>query len=76
MNRLPERTGPLWLLPLLRLNCEWRMNIYAHKLDKDIFRKQLQRKQAQSHANTYQGIMGERSSPNQEEAEKAQEAAK
>ncbi len=75
MNRLPERTGPLWLMPLLRLNCEWRMNIYAHKLDKDIFRKQLQRKQAQSHANTYQGIMGERSSPNQEEAEKAQEAA-
>ncbi len=75
MNRLPERTGPLWLLPLLRLNCEWRMNIYAHKLDKDIFRKQLQRKQAQAHANTYQGVMGERSSPNQEEAEKAQEAA-
>ncbi len=75
MNRLPERTGPLWLLPLLRLNCEWRMNLYAHKLDKDIFRRQLQRKQAQSHANTYQGIMGERSSPNQEEAEKAQEAA-
>ncbi len=75
MNRLPERTGPLWLLPLLRLNCEWRMNIYAHKLDKDIFRRQLQRKQAQAHANTYQGIMGERSSPNQEEAEKAQEAA-
>jgi hypothetical protein len=75
MNRLPERTGPLWLQPLLRLNCEWRMNIYAHKLDKDLFRKQLQRKQAQAHANTYQGIMGQRSAPNQEEAEKAQEAA-
>ncbi len=75
MNRLPERTGPLWLQPLLRLNCEWRMSIYAHKLDKDIFRKQLQRKQSQAHANTYQGIMGQRSSPNQEEAEKAQEAA-
>jgi hypothetical protein len=74
MNRLPERTGALWLAPLLRLNCEWRMNIYAHKLDKDIFRKQLQRKQAQAHANTYQGLMGHRSSPNQEEAEKAQEA--
>ncbi len=75
MSRLPERTGPLWLLPLLRLNCEWRMNIYAHKLDKDAFRHQLQRKQAQAHANTYQGILGERSAPNQEEAEKAQEAA-
>ncbi len=75
MNRLPERTGPLWLLPLLRLNCEWRMNIYAHKLDKDIFRKQMQRKQAQASANTYQGFMGPRSAPNQEEAEKAQEAA-
>lgn len=75
MNRLPERTGPLWLLPLLRLNCEWRMNIYAHKLDKDIFRKKLQRKQSQATANTYQGIMGQRSAPNQEEAEKAQEAA-
>ena len=75
MNRLPERTGPLWLQPLLRLNCEWRMNIYAHKLDKDIFRKQLQRKQAQAHANTYQGLLGQRSAPNQEEAEKAQEAA-
>lgn len=75
LNRLPERTGPLWLLPLLRLNCEWRMNIYAHKLDKDLFRKRLQRKQAQATANTYQGIMGPRSAPNQEEAEKAQEAA-
>jgi type IV secretory pathway VirB4 component len=75
MNRLPERTGPLWLSPLLRLNCEWRMNIFAHKLDKDLFRKNLQRKQAQATANTYQGIMGQRSAPNQEEAEKAQEAA-
>ncbi|HEY9718661.1 MAG TPA: ATP-binding protein [Trichormus sp.] len=75
MQRLPERTGPLWLQPLLRLNCEWRMNIYAHKLDKDVFRKKMQRKQAQAHANTYQGIMGPRSAPNQEEAEKAQEAA-
>jgi len=75
MQRLPERTGPLWLQPLLRLNCEWRMNIYAHKLDKDIFRKKMQRKQAQAHANTYQGILGPRSAPNQEEAEKAQEAA-
>lgn len=75
MNRLPERTGPLWLMPLLRLNCEWRLNIYAHKLDKDIFRKNLQRKQAQATANTYQGLMGPRSAPNQEEAEKAQEAA-
>lgn len=75
MNRLPERTGPLWLQPLLRLNCEWRMNIYAHKLDKDLFRKRMQRKQAQAHANTYQGILGPRSAPNQEEAEKAQEAA-
>lgn len=75
MNRLPERTGPLWLQPLLRLNCNWRLNIYAHKLDKEVFRKQLQRKQAQAHANTYQGIMGPRSAPNQEEAEKAQEAA-
>jgi hypothetical protein len=75
MSRLPERTGPLWLQPLLRLNCEWRMNIYAHKLDKDIFRKRMQRKQAQSHANTYQGVLGPRSAPNQEEAEKAQEAA-
>jgi len=75
MSRLPERTGPLWLQPLLRLNCEWRMNIYAHKLDKDIFRKQMQRKQAQAHANTYQGILGPRSAPNQEEAEKASEAA-
>ncbi|HEY9792992.1 MAG TPA: ATP-binding protein [Candidatus Obscuribacterales bacterium] len=75
MNRLPERTGPLWLLPLLRLNCEWRMNIYAHKLDKDMFRKKLQRKQAQATANTYQGFLGQRSAPNQEEAEKAQEAA-
>ncbi len=75
MNRLPERTGPLWLQPLLRLNCEWRMNIFAHKLDKDIFRKQMQRKQAQAHANTYQGFLGPRSAPNQEEAEKAQEAA-
>lgn len=75
MNRLPERTGPLWLQPLLRLNCEWRMNIYAHKLDKEIFRKRLQRKQAQATANTYQGLMGPRSAPNQEEAEKAQEAA-
>lgn len=75
MNRLPERTGPLWLAPLLRLNCEWRLNIYAHKLDKEIFRKNLQRKQAQATANTYQSIMGQRSTPNQEEAEKAQEAA-
>src|SRR5579875_652587 len=75
MNRLPERTGPLWLEPLLRLNCEWRLNIYAHKLDKDLFRKNLQRKQAQATANTYQGILGPRSAPNQEEAEKAQEAA-
>ncbi len=75
MNRLPERTGPLWLMPLLRLNCEWRLNIYAHKLDKDIFRKRLQRKQAQATANTYQGLLGPRSAPNQEEAEKAQEAA-
>jgi hypothetical protein len=75
MNRLPERTGPLWLQPLLRLNCEWRMNIFAHKLDKDVFRKQMQRKQAQAHANTYQGLLGPRSAPNQEEAEKAQEAA-
>jgi len=75
MNRLPERTGPLWLAPLLRLNCEWRMNVYAHKLDKDLFRKNLQRKQAQATANTYQGILGPRSAPNQEEAEKAQEAA-
>lgn len=75
MNRLPERTGPLWLQPLLRLNCEWRMNIYAHKLDKELFRKSLQKKQAQATANTYQGIMGQRSAPNQEEAEKAQEAA-
>ncbi|MDR3616852.1 MAG: ATP-binding protein [Candidatus Obscuribacterales bacterium] len=75
MNRLPERTSPLWLSPLLRLNCEWRLNIFAHKLDKDIFRKQMQRKQAQAHANTYQGVMGPRSAANQEEAEKAQEAA-
>ena len=75
MARLPERTGPLWLQPMLRLNCEWRMNIYVHKLDKDVFRKQMQRKQAQAHANTYQGIHGPRSAPNQEEAEKAQEAA-
>ncbi len=75
MNRLPERTGPLWLSPLLRLNCEWRLNIFAHKLDKDIFRKNLQRKQAQATANTYQGILGQRSAANQEEAEKAQEAA-
>ncbi len=75
MTRLPERTSPLWLQPLLRLNCEWRINLYAHKLDKDIFRKQLQRKQAQAHANTYQSVLGQRSSPNQEEAEKAQEAA-
>lgn len=75
MNRLPERTGPLWLQPLLRLNCEWRMNLYAHKLDKELFRKSLQKKQAQATANTYQGIMGQRSAPNQEEAEKAQEAA-
>lgn len=75
MNRLPERTGPLWLQPLLRLNCEWRMNLYAHKLDKELFRKDLQKKQAQATANTYQGIMGQRSAPNQEEAEKAQEAA-
>lgn len=76
MNRLPERTAPLWLLPLLRLNCQWRMNIYAHKLDKDLFRKSMQRKQSQATANTYQGIMGQRSAPNQEEAEKAQEAAR
>ena len=75
MSRLPERTGPLWLQPLLRLNCEWRLNIYAHKLDKEIFRKKLQRKQAQATANTYQSILGQRSTPNQEEAEKAQEAA-
>jgi type IV secretory pathway VirB4 component len=75
MNRLPERTGPLWLLPILRLNCEWRMNIYAHKLDKELFRKRMQRKQSQSTANTYQGFLGPRSAPNQEEAEKAQEAA-
>ncbi len=75
MNRLPERTGPLWLQPMLRLNCEWRMNIYAHKLDKELFRKRMQRKQAQSTANTYQSLMGQRSTPNQEEAEKAQEAA-
>lgn len=75
MSRLPERTGPLWLSPLLRLNCEWRMNIYAHKLDKEVFRKSMQRKQAQASANTYQGLMGQRSAPNQEEAEKAQEAA-
>lgn len=75
MNRLPERTGPLWLQPLLRLNCEWKMNLYAHKLDKELFRKSLQRKQAQASANTYQGVMGQRSAPNQEEAEKAQEAA-
>ncbi|MFA7340109.1 MAG: ATP-binding protein [Candidatus Obscuribacterales bacterium] len=75
MNRLPERTGPLWLQPLLRLNCEWRLNIYAHKLDKELFRKNLQKKQAQASANTYQGVMGQRSAPNQEEAEKAQEAA-
>jgi hypothetical protein len=76
MNRLPERSGPLWLLPLIRLNCEWRMNIYAHKLDKEIFRKRLQQKQAQASANTYQSILGQRGTPNQEEAEKAQEAAK
>lgn len=76
MSRLPERTGPLWLLPLIRLNCQWRMNIYCHKLDKDMFRKSMQRKQAQATANTYQGIMGQRSAPNQEEAEKAQEAAR
>ncbi|MBX9694543.1 MAG: ATP-binding protein, partial [Cyanobacteria bacterium] len=75
MSRLPERTGPLWLAPLLRLNCEWRMNIYAHKLDKEMFRKKLQRKQAQASANTYQSLMGQRSTPNQEEAEKASEAA-
>ena len=75
MNRLPERTGPLWLMPLLRLNCEWRMNIFAHHLDKDLFRKKMQRKQAQASANTYQGLLGARSAPNQEEAEKAQEAA-
>lgn len=75
MSRLPERTGPLWLSPLLRLNCEWRMNIYAHKLDKEVFRKSMQRKQAQATANTYQSLMGQRSTPNQEEAEKAQEAA-
>lgn len=76
MSRLPERTAPLWLMPLLRLNCQWRMNIYCHKLDKDLFRKNLQRKQAQATANTYQGVMGPRSAPNQEEAEKAQEAAR
>ncbi|MBY0357756.1 MAG: ATP-binding protein [Candidatus Obscuribacterales bacterium] len=76
MSRLPERTAPLWLLPLIRLNCEWRMNIFAHKLDKDLFRKNMQRKQSQATANTYQGIMGQRSAPNQEEAEKAQEAAR
>jgi type IV secretory pathway VirB4 component len=35
----------------------------------------MQRKQAQAHANTYQGLLGPRSAPNQEEAEKAQEAA-
>lgn len=75
MTRLPERTSPLWLMSLLRLNCEWRLNIYAHKLDKELFRKNLQRKQAQASANTYQGLMGPRSAPNQEEAEKAQEAA-
>lgn len=75
MNRLPERTGPLWLQPLLRLNCEWRLNIYAHKLDKEVFRKRMQRKQSQAHANTYQGLLGQRSAPNQEEAEKAEEAA-
>ncbi len=75
MSRLPERTGPLWLSPLLRLNCEWRLNIYAHKLDKELFRKSMQRKQAQATANTYQSLMGQRSTPNQEEAEKAQEAA-
>ncbi len=75
MSRLPERTGPLWLQPMLRLNCEWRMNIYAHKLDKELFRKRMQRKQAQATANTYQSLMGQRSTPNQEEAEKAQEAA-
>lgn len=75
MNRLPERTGPLWLSPLLRLNCEWRLNLYAHKLDKELFRKSLQRKQAQATANTYQGLLGQRAAPNQEEAEKAQEAA-
>lgn len=75
MTRLPERTSPLWLMSLLRLDCEWRMNIYAHKLDKEIFRKKMQRKQAQSSANTYQSLMGQRSTPNQEEAEKAQEAA-
>ncbi len=75
MNRLPERTGPLWLMPLLRLNCEWRLNIYAHKLDKEIFRRNMQRKQSQATANTYQGILGPRSAPNQEEAEKAKEAA-
>lgn len=75
MTRLPERTSPLWLMSMLRLNCEWRMNIYAHKLDKEIFRKKMQRKQAQSSANTYQSLMGQRSTPNQEEAEKAQEAA-
>lgn len=75
MSRLPERTGPLWLSPLVRLNCEWRMNIFAHKLDKEVFRKRLQRKQSQATANTYQGILGPRSAPNQEEAEKASEAA-
>src|SRR5579885_612102 len=75
MSRLPERTSPLWLQPLLRLSCEWRINIYAHKLDKEIFRKQLQRKQAQATANTYQSLLGPRHTPNQEEAEKAQEAA-
>lgn len=75
LTRLPERTSPLWLISLLRLQCEWRMNIYAHKLDKELFRKKLQRKQAQSSANTYQSLLGQRSTPNQEEAEKAQEAA-
>ncbi len=75
MTRLPERTSPLWLMSLLRLDCEWRMNIYAHKLDKELFRKKMQRKQAQSTANTYQSLLGQRSTPNQEEAEKAQEAA-
>jgi|GEM_PF-459959 len=75
MSRLPERTGPLWLNSLIRLNCEWRLNIYAHKLDKELFRKKLQRKQAQATANTYQSILGQRSTPDQEEAAKAQEAA-
>ena len=51
------------------------MNIYAHKLDKELFRKRLQRKQSQATANTHQGLIGPRSAPNQEEAEKAQEAA-